>query len=359
MGRIIGFFVLMAFCGSAMLLGSELKLIAAADAIRLVGDKRAIFVSGESNDSYVRHHIIGSINMPAHSLHHSDDMGNMRCAPLYDCPEDAQRYIRSKGIKNDQMIIAYDRFRGSNASGIQSYFESFGHSNVAILNGGLDAIRALDPNQRVFDKLEAEQAAIKKEAKAAQQAGEAKEAKKLEAQVLDIGAKMKLLAENLLIENGEEDQHEPSDLLLDSVQFKTQHIADKAEVKIAVDDILEHSDKSKFAIIDTRSMEEIIGRKKIDHVARGGHIPGAKFIGCENITDAKNKKSFKSTREMQKIFDKVGITRDQTIYLYSHVGAGRASYVAAALRLLGYENVKVFTGSWDTWGNDLSLPIRR
>ncbi|NIA03664.1 MAG: sulfurtransferase, partial [Nitrospirae bacterium] len=231
--------------------------------------------------------------------------------------------------------------------------------DVAILNGGLDAIRALDPNQRVFDKLEAQQTALKKEAKAAKQAGETKEEKKLEVQVQDIGAKMKLLAGNLLIESGEEDQREPSDYLLDAVKLNTQYIADKAEVKKAVGDILENGDKRKFAIIDARSMEEIIGTKKIDQVVRGGHIPGAKFIGCENITDVKNKKSFKSTKEMQKIFDKVGITKDQTIYLYSHVGAGRASYVAAALRLLGYENVKVFTGSWDTWGNDLSLPIRR
>jgi thiosulfate/3-mercaptopyruvate sulfurtransferase len=62
---------------------------------------------------------------------------------------------------------------------------------------------------------------------------------------------------------------------------------------------------------------------------------------------------------MQKVFDKAGVKKDQTIYAYCMVGAGRGSHIISALRLLGYKNVKVFTGSWGTWGNDMNLPIRR
>jgi thiosulfate/3-mercaptopyruvate sulfurtransferase len=297
--------------------------------------------------------------MDAHHLHHSDIMGNMDCAPLYSCPEEAQKYIRSKGITNDMMIIAYDNFRGPNATGVYSFFESLGHEDVRVLNGGFDGIKALDPNQQVFSKLKAERKAIKKQAGAAKKAGNTDEEKRLEANAKEIKAKMNMLEPQLLVQGGKEEQHKHSDYLLDAKKFNRHYIAGKAEVKKAVDDILKNGNKSKFVIIDTRSMDEIIGEKKMDNVARGGHIPGAKFIEWKNITDMKNRKSFKSAEEMQKIFDKAGISRDQTIYAYCQVGAGSGSHIISALRLLGYENVKVYTGSWDNWGNDMNLPIRR
>jgi hypothetical protein len=56
----------------------------------------------------------------------------------------------------------------------------------------------------------------------------------------------------------------------------------------------------------------------------------------------------------QKVYDNYGITKDKTIYAYCHVGAGRSSEHITALQLLGYKNVKVFTGSWDVWGNDMN-----
>jgi thiosulfate/3-mercaptopyruvate sulfurtransferase len=106
-------------------------------------------------------------------------------------------------------------------------------------------------------------------------------------------------------------------------------------------------------------MDEIIGERKMDNVARGGHIPGATFLEWTHITDMENRKSFKSNEAMQKVFDQAGIRKDQTIYAYCQVGTGRSSHIITALRLLGYKNVKVFTGSWDAWGNDMNLPIRR
>ena len=97
----------------------------------------------------------------------------------------------------------------------------------------------------------------------------------------------------------------------------------------------------------------------MDNVARGGHVPGATFIEWSQISDADKKLSFKSAEEIQKVYDNYGITKDKTIYAYCHVGAGRSSEHITALQLLGYKNVKVFTGSWDVWGNDMNLPIKR
>ena len=170
---------------------------------------------------------------------------------------------------------------------------------------------------------------------------------------------MKALEPKLLVQRGDEPKIEPSDYTIDLNTLNTEHIADKHEVKKAVDDILKNGKKSKFAVIDTRSMDEIIGERKMDNVARGGHIPGATFLEWSHITDMDNRKSFKNKEAMQKVFDEAGIKKDQTIYAYCQVGTGRSSHVITALRLLGYKNVKVFTGSWDAWGNDMDLPIRR
>lgn len=341
------------------LFASEVKLIEPKEAIKLIGNKDVVFVSGDSHDTYANNHIIGSVEMYAHHLHHSDAMGNMHCQPLYRCPDEAQEYIRSKGIRNDQLIIAYDNFRGPNATGVHSFFESFGHDKVVILNGGFDGIKALDPNQKIYDKLKDERKALKKEAKAAKKAGDKEKEKEFKAKAKEVKKKMDAIKPKLLIQPGHEPKIEPSEYVIDPKKINKHYIADKYEVKKAVDDILEKGDKSNFVIIDSRGMIEIIGERKMDNVARGGHIPGAKFLEWKHITDMDAKKSFKSNEELQKVFDQYGVKKDQTIYAYCMVGAGRGSHIISALRLLGYKNVKVFTGSWDTWGNDMNLPIRR
>ena len=122
---------------------------------------------------------------------------------------------------------------------------------------------------------------------------------------------------------------------------------------------MQKGQKSSFAIIDARGFEEIMGERKMDNVARGGHIPGATFIEWKNVTDMDKKLSFKELEKIQAVFEQNGITKDKTIYAYCHVGAGRSSHIITALELLGYPNVKVYTGSWDEWANDMNLPIRR
>lgn len=353
-GTILGF-----VASASLAMAGNVELIEPEDAIKLIGNKNVVFVSGDDNDTYANNHIKGSVEMYAHHLHHSDIKGNMHCAPLYNCPKEAQAYIRSKGIRNDQMIIAYDNYRGPNATGVHSFFESFGHKNVKILNGGFDGIKDIDPNQIAFEKAKKDKKKLKKALKKAVASGDKVAEAQTKAEMAKFDAQMKALTPKLLIQAGEATKIAPSNYVINPATINKQYIAEKKEVKKAVDDIAKNGAKSKFVIIDTRSMAEIMGEKKMDNVARGGHVPGAKFIEWKRITDEDNKKSFKTNAELQKVFDKAGVRKDQTIYAYCMVGAGRGSHIVSALRNLGYKNVKVFTGSWDVWGNDMSLPIRR
>jgi len=353
-------------------------LISPEEAVKLIGKPNVMFVTGDSEDVYKLGHIRGSVEMYAHHLHHADIMGNMHCEPLFRCIDDAEKYIGSKGIDNDTLVIAYDDYKGPNATGVYHFFKSYGHKKIKILNGGRNAIAKLDPNQHIYEEKRAEWKKAKKKAKKLKKAlrkakkalkagelskdefkalkAEAKEAKK-EANKLKKAVE-EFAQNNLLIVKGEEEV-EPKEYHIDPSKIDTSNLASKAEVKHAVDDILAHGDTSKYRIVDARSMIEIIGERKMDNVARGGHIPGAKFVEWKQISDADNKRSFKSAEELKKVFAKYNISLDNTVYAYCQVGTGRGSEIITALQLLGAKDVKIFSGSWDTWGNDMNLPIKR
>ncbi|HEX5710519.1 MAG TPA: rhodanese-like domain-containing protein [Sulfuricurvum sp.] len=342
-------------------------LISAEEAVKLIGNPKVMFVSGDNEDIYKLGHIKGSVEMYAHHLHHSDIDGEMHCAPLYRCIDDAQETIGKKGISNDMMVIAYDDFKGPNATGVYSFFDSFGHKNVKVLNGGRAAMMAADPAQKEYDALNKDLKAATKAQKDAKEALKKEGADKaaLDAVIAKatadstaLKAKMAEVEKRLLVVKGDE-VVTPKTYKIDPKKIKYSVIADKNEVKHAMEDILKNGKNSKFVIIDSRGMAEIIGERKMDNVARGGHIPGSTFIEWSQISDAENKKSFKSADEIQKVYDNYGITKDKTVYAYCQVGAGRGSEHITALQLLGYKNVKVFTGSWDVWGNDMNLPIKR
>ena len=337
-------------------------LISGEEAYKLLGKPGVVFVSGDSHDIYEAiGHIEGSVEMYAHHLHHAGPMGGMHCAPLFMCPDDAESYIRSKGIKNDDLIIAYDDYRGPNATGVWAYFKSFGHEKIKILNGGMDAIRKLDPVQQKYDALKEEEKGIKDEMKALKKAGKKKspEYKALKKKRKALKKEYNALVPDLKIQKGKHGHIAPSDYKIDLAKVDASFIAGKEKIEAAMHDILEKKEDSKYRIIDTRAIAEIIGERKVDNVSRGGHVPGATFIEWKQISDSDNRLSFKSKEEMQKVFDKYGVTKDKTIYAYCHVGAGRSTEIIAALKMLGYEDIHVYTGSWDEWGNAMSLPVRR
>ncbi|SMC08632.1 sulfurtransferase [Nitratiruptor tergarcus] len=375
MKRFIQALLVLAFMAGASFAKEQLT-ISAKEAYKLIGKPGVVFVSGDSETAFENGHIKGSVNMYAHHLHHSDIMGRMHCAPLFQCPEDAAHLLGTLGISNDTTVIAYDNWRGPNATGVLAFMKSYGHKKVYVLDGGVDAIKALDPNQKKYDELKAKSKKIKKAYKKAKKAGKMDEYKKLKAEYKAIKKEMKKLAKKLIIQRGikkvdlghghyaymcpeSERKITPTEYHMDPKKFDYSWVAGKDEVYHAVLDRLKKGDKSKYVVIDTRSMIEIIGERKMDNVARGGHIPTAKFIEWKNITDFKRKLSFRDKKELEKVFKKYGVTKDKVIYAYCQVGTGRGSDIITALKLLGYPNAKVYSGSWDEWGNDMNLPIRR
>ena len=104
-------------------------------------------------------------------------------------------------------------------------------------------------------------------------------------------------------------------------------------------------------IIDARSTGEYDG--SIIRAAQSGHIPNSINIDWnENI---EKDGTFKTNSELSKFYD---FPKDSEIITYCQ-GAYRAANSFLALKKLGFDNVRVYLGSWGEWGNKLDLPVEK
>jgi thiosulfate/3-mercaptopyruvate sulfurtransferase len=113
--------------------------------------------------------------------------------------------------------------------------------------------------------------------------------------------------------------------------------------------------------LDVRDIDEWIGESSSpygkDFCPRKGRLPNAKWIEWYRMMKPTAAgPMFKSPEEVRAECRSAGIGPDATIYLYCFKGA-RASNTYLALKEAGYENVKMYFGSWNEWSRDPSLPI--
>jgi thiosulfate/3-mercaptopyruvate sulfurtransferase len=120
--------------------------------------------------------------------------------------------------------------------------------------------------------------------------------------------------------------------------------------------MLAHLSDPEVKIIDTRSPNEYHGKDV--RAQRGGHIPGAVHIDWVHNLAQTKAKTFKSESELAALYTGAKISPGKTIVTHCQTGV-RGAHTYFALRLLGYEKVAVYDGSWAEWGNDRQTPIVR
>ncbi len=115
-----------------------------------------------------------------------------------------------------------------------------------------------------------------------------------------------------------------------------------------VDQVLAALKDPNTVLVDARTKDEY----------DQGHIPGAVLFPFDQVATADSPHVWKSADELQKEFAALGVTPDKHVIAYCSSGV-RSAALYFTLRLIGYDDVALFSGSYDEWVKDPSRPVER
>lgn len=109
-------------------------------------------------------------------------------------------------------------------------------------------------------------------------------------------------------------------------------------------------------ILDVRSPAEYTGADV--RAAKGGHVPNAVNLDWTRSLTESQPQVWKPAAELRKQFEEAGIKPGAEVITYCQTGV-RAAHSLFTLRLLGYDGLKNFDGSWQEWGNNKDTKVAR
>jgi len=121
------------------------------------------------------------------------------------------------------------------------------------------------------------------------------------------------------------------------------------------DTIAENLDNEDFLVLDLRSEAEYSGEETGSGAPRRGRIPGSIHLEWSAVLDEQG--NFRPTAVISELYQQAGVTKDkETIALLSHKGI-YAAHSFFTLKLLGYDNIKLYDEAWVGWSSRSDLPV--
>lgn len=121
----------------------------------------------------------------------------------------------------------------------------------------------------------------------------------------------------------------------------------RPEAFAVLEEVDAHLGNAGTRLVDTRSADEYVGEDV--RSTRGGHIPGAYNVHWKRHLDSERGR-FRSLDALTRLYEPLDLDSAERIITYSRTHV-RAAHTYFVLRLLGYDNVAGYDGSWAEWAS--------
>jgi len=120
----------------------------------------------------------------------------------------------------------------------------------------------------------------------------------------------------------------------------------RPEVLAPIADVTTAVGDSAVVFVDTRNADEYAA----------GHIPGAVNIPYQMNAGPEPPRVWKADDALLALYGDAGVTPDRRVIPYCSTGV-RSAVTWFTLRMLGYPDTSLFTGSWAEWSANPELPV--